>query len=597
MTPTRTTTTMPTWRFCWALIRFQLGRFLYNTVGFSVMICSWLIPGWVMQAFFNLITGDAPVMFDFWGLMALLVAGTVARIWGLYGMIKANIPYTFRSHTLLHKNMLQRIFAMPGAAALPESTGAAISRFRDDVNELPWFTLWINNLIGFALFAIVAVAIMLSINPTLTLVAFAPLVLIVLAAHAGTRRIEKYREATRKAGSAVTNFIAETFGAVQAVKVARAELHVIDHFAQLNEQRRKAALLDRLFEELLESIFVHSGNIGTGIILLLSARTIGAGAFTVGDFALFVYFLGFFTDFVSFVGFFWARYKQAGVSVKRMTELLQGAPAVSLVTYSPIHQDGDLPAIPAPTLSPSDRLDELVIHNLTSHYSASGRGIAGVNLHIRRGSFTVITGRIGSGKTTLLRALLGLLPAQEGLIEWNGQPVTAPADFFTPPRCAYTAQTPRLFSDTLHENLLLGLPDDADQLRAAIHAAVFERDVEQLEEGLETRVGPKGVKLSGGQLQRAAAARMFVRQAELLVFDDISSALDVDTEQQLWVRLFARAERPTCLVVSHRRTALRQADHVIVLKDGRVEDEGKLEELLLRCAEMQRLWAGEYSAP
>jgi ATP-binding cassette subfamily B protein len=120
--------------------------------------------------------------------------------------------------------------------------------------------------------------------------------------------------------------------------------------------------------------------------------------------------------------------------------------------------------------------------------------------------------------------------------------------------------------------------------------------VQALEQGLETLVGPKGVKLSGGQIQRAAAARMFVRApqgAELLVFDDISSALDVETEQQLWERLFARPIVPTCLVVSHRRTALRRADHILVLKEGHVEDEGRLDELLARCTEMQRLWRGE----
>ena len=122
-----------------------------------------------------------------------------------------------------------------------------------------------------------------------------------------------------------------------------------------------------------------------------------------------------------------------------------------------------------------------------------------------------------------------------------------------------------------------------------------------MSQGLETPIGTKGVRLSGGQQQRAAAVRMFVRQPELLVVDDLSTALDVETEQRLWQRLFAiRSQEsgnstwiPTCLVVSHRRLVLRQADQIIVLKDGQVEAVGQLEELLKACNEMQRLWQGK----
>ena len=219
---------------------------------------------------------------------------------------------------------------------------------------------------------------------------------------------------------------------------------------------------------------------------------------------------------------------------------------------------GALPDVPYVAKTDAHRLEVLDATGLTYKYTDGGRGVESIDLHLERGTFTVITGRVGSGKTTLLRALLGLLPKDAGEIIWNGAPVTDPASFFVPPRSAYTPQVPLLFSESLQDNILMGLPEDKVDLQAAIRLAVMEDDLAELEHGLETMLGAKGVKISGGQRQRSAAARMFVRDPELLVFDDLSSALDVETERTLWERVFDHRDT-TCLVVSHRRPALRRA--------------------------------------
>ncbi|MPY67213.1 ABC transporter ATP-binding protein [Deinococcus sp. SDU3-2] len=511
----------------------------------------------------------------------------LSRFGLFYGAFRGLIELLYTLDALMRRNLLNYLLTARGSRRLPDTPAEAVSRFRDDVDDVAAYTeVWVDSL-GIALYCVLAVVLMARVDPVITALVCTPLVLMIVFVGRLSPRIRAYRRRMREATARVTDFIGETFGAVSAVKLAAREEPMIAHFARLGETRRHSALRDVLLTELIRGVNVNMVNLAVGLVLLLGANQVRGGTMTVADFVLFIGLLPRLTGSMGFFGDAIARHRRTGVSYDRMTRLLQDAPGNTIVDHHPLYLRGEPPvqSQPAPTLP----LEELRVEGLTAHHP-DGSGVTDVSFTLRRGEFVVVTGRIGSGKTTLLRALLGLMPSQGGRVFWNGQEVKDPATFFVPPRSAYTGQLPNLFSDTLRENVLGG--GDPERLNRAVRLAVLEPDLAQLPQGLDTQVGARGVKLSGGQMQRAAVARMLAAPADLLVFDDVSSALDARTEAELWDGLFRETDA-TCLVVSHRRAALTRADRILLLEGGRLTDEGTLEQLLSRSPEMRALWAEE----
>lgn len=570
------------------------GYFLKTLFFYQIVSLFPIATGLVIKKVFDQFTLD-PINNPVWWTIVLFLSLLMGRIVFCVFNAYYNSKGRFIISADLRMNLLSSILKKPGAESLNLATGDVLNRIKEDVGQIENFAYGaMMDVITSFVLTVVALIILCSIDFIMTLLVFTPILLMVYVMERSGRRVSKYRLANRKATGNVSSAIGEIFANIQAVQVNAAEESVLIHLKNLNQARAKNATKDNVFSQILGTLYENLFNIGTGIILLFMALMNGRGTFSLGNFVIFIYFMNFISFFIMFSGNAFTRYKQIQVSFEHLRDIHDSISCETLVkssSFNPFEMISFEKENSKENTALNAPLERLTVKDVSYTYPNSQNGIQEMSFTLEKDSLTVIAGRIGSGKSTLLKTISGLLMADQGTLHWNETAIEDAREVMTPPRLAYTPQIPKFFSTSIRENMTLGFQSTEKQEENSIHCSVMAPDLEGLTEGMDTPIGTNGVKLSGGQQLRLAVARMLLRDTELYAFDDISSALDIETDTQMWERLLEK-RNGTYLVVSNQKRILQKADQIILLKDGQLEATGTLNELLNSHEEMRLILDG-----
>ncbi|MGI5522841.1 ATP-binding cassette domain-containing protein [Micromonospora sp. CA-259024] len=378
-------------------------------------------------------------------------------------------------------------------------------------------------------------------------------------------KLERAARATVTARAAFATALVSALSAARTVKLAGATTAVLRHLADLDVLRS-----DRQRREISVQVWSRSTpSVASGLLPIGAWALYLSGGLSAGAVLVAVSTLGAARWFAWTTASLISQLPSARVWTRRTVAMTgvnaysAGVPAVDLAAGT----------APAPTMPPRHPLRRLELRGFGVVHSDGTVAVRDVDLTVQRGQLVLVVGPVGSGKSSLLRALAGIVH-HTGELAWNGDPVTEPELFLRPNQVGYVGQLPRVLSGTVADNIALGHQVDA---AGAVSTAQLDHDLAAAGGGLGLLIGHKGTRLSGGQLQRLALARALAPRTELLVADDVSSALDVTTELALWQAL--RGHGVTVVGSTAKRAALVRADHVVVLLGGAVAAQGTWQEL------------------
>jgi ATP-binding cassette subfamily B multidrug efflux pump len=406
---------------------------------------------------------------------------------------------------------------------------------------------------------------MLAINTRLTLYAFVPLPLITAVVLGFGRVIHRRFEAVQAAFSLLTERVRENVAGIRVIKSFVQEEGTSRDFRRTNQNFvEKNMHLVRIWG-LFDPLVTFLAGISTAIVLWLGGRGVITHAISLGDFVAFISYLGMLTWPMMALGWMVNLVQRGAASMERINQILEEKPEIT----SP------------PRPRPLPGRGEIEFRNLSFSYNGGPPVLRGINLHIEPGTVLGVIGLTGSGKSTLVELLTrrfdpppgsvlidGIDVRQLGLKELRRAIGMAPQDVF-------------LFSAAIRENITFSQPeaDEEEVVEVAKLAGLWE-EIEQFPKGLDTLVGERGLSLSGGQRQRVGIARALLRDPTILILDDALSAVDAQVEEIILNNLRKILRERTSIIISHRISAVKGADLIVVLESGRISERGTHEELL-----------------
>ena len=492
----------------------------------------------------------------------ILVAYITESIWTYYIFIGHYEMQKELRVKLLRNNLRKKI---PFYAHF--RTGDIITRSSEDV-------MTIGDMMGFGMFALmnstllgsVSIYMMVTtISLPLTIAAILPLpILSYLVYKWGFDLEEEYNKA-QNAVSQLNNEVLEMIDGTYVIRAYGQEDAMMDEF----RAKTKKAMNKNIIVSEIESRFMPLAQlfmmISFTIALLYGGYLVSTGAILVGDVIAFQVYMGAIMWPMFMIGDIITNYKRGKVATERINEVLK--------------HDDEIERGGTKTL---ETIESIAFKDF--HFTYLGEEVPllkEINLTLHKGETLGIVGKTGSGKTTLLMQLLHQFPYRGEKLLINGEPLIDYDSQSVAGHLAYVPQEHTLFSRTIRENMLFGKEDASDEeIWEALTLASFDGDVKRMPQQLDTMVGEKGVSLSGGQKQRLSIARAFLRNRECLILDDALSAVDAKTEREIIAHL--QEERGGCMniISAHRLSAIRHADEIIVMNEGRISERGTHEELL-----------------